>query len=103
VLTTSAQTLEGDPALVADVVSALEQGYGAVIEDPEGALDALLGAVPELDPAAQRDQLDALLAADAFSPPVNLSAPALERWAAWDLEHGILSGPLDVDAAFALD
>jgi NitT/TauT family transport system substrate-binding protein/putative hydroxymethylpyrimidine transport system substrate-binding protein len=103
VLTTTAETREHDPGLVDAIIDALAQGYGSAVDDPDGALADLVAAVPELDQAEQRAQLDSLLAAGAFSPPVELSAPAVERWAAWDLEHGILSRPLNVDSAFALD
>jgi NitT/TauT family transport system substrate-binding protein/putative hydroxymethylpyrimidine transport system substrate-binding protein len=103
VLATSAETLDRYPDQVDGVVGALAQGYGTVVDDPDRALDDLLAAVPELDGDEQRDQLDALLAAGAFTPPAELSRPVLERWAAWDLEHGILSRPLDVGSAFALE
>jgi hypothetical protein len=36
----------------------------------------------------------------AFAPPGRLSRPLLEKWADWDLRHGILSRPLDVGRAF---
>ena len=51
--------------------------------------------------AEQRAQLDALIAADAFSPPGRFDQRALREWADWDLEHGVVAEPIDVDAAFA--
>jgi NitT/TauT family transport system substrate-binding protein/putative hydroxymethylpyrimidine transport system substrate-binding protein len=81
VLTTSRQTIERD----SELVDAIE------------ALNDLLAAVPSLDRAEQAAQLRALrpdLRPAPFEPAV------LRQWAAWDLEHGLLERPLDVDAAF---
>jgi putative hydroxymethylpyrimidine transport system substrate-binding protein len=103
VLATSAATLRDEPQLVEAVTSALADGYRRTIGDPDGALADLLEAVPELAPDEQRAQLDALTAADAFSPPGILRRAALERWARWDLEHGLLQRPVDVGRAFAPD
>ena len=66
---------------------------------PARALDDLLAAVPSLDRADQAAQLRALrpdLRPAPFDPAV------LREWAAWDLEHGLLERPLDVEAAFRL-
>jgi putative hydroxymethylpyrimidine transport system substrate-binding protein len=103
VLTTSADTLEGDPGLVDSVVAGLTDGYRHLIDDPEAGLGDLLDAVPELDSGEQRAQLQALTDADAFSPPGVLRRPVLERWAKWDLDHGIVDRPIDVDRAFDLN
>jgi len=102
VLATSAETLAEQPDLVDAVVEATTAGYRSAVDDPFAALGALLDAVPELDGDEQADQLDALLEADAFTPPGELSRPALERWARWDVEHGILERPADAEAAFRL-
>jgi putative hydroxymethylpyrimidine transport system substrate-binding protein len=102
VLVTSAATLRERPDLVEGVVAALRDGYGSVIADPVAALADLLDAVPELDPTEQRAQLRALTEARAFSPPGVLRPGVLGRWARWDLEHGIVERPIDVDRAFDL-
>ncbi len=102
VLVTSAETLELDPALVAGAVAATQAGYETLIDEPEASLDELLAAVSGLDPDEQRAQLDALLDADAFSPPGALDQRVLEDWAAWDAEQGIVAEPPDVHAAFEL-
>ncbi len=102
VVATSASTLRDDPELVDAVTAALADGYRTVIDDPDGALADLLAAVPELDPDEQRAQLEALTQADAFDPPGLLRRGALERWARWDLEHGLVERPIDVERAFAL-
>jgi putative hydroxymethylpyrimidine transport system substrate-binding protein len=98
VLSTTAKTARDDPALVREVAAATARGYEAVIRDPKAGLDDLLAANPDLDRAEQQAQMRVLL--PAFSPPGRLSRPILEAWARWDLRHGILSRPLDVEAAF---
>ncbi len=99
VLATSRRTLERDPELIDAVVDATTRGYAFAVRDPQHALDDLLAAAPTLDRAEQAAQLRALgplLRPAAFNPAV------LRKWAAWDLEHGILERPLNVDAAFQL-
>jgi putative hydroxymethylpyrimidine transport system substrate-binding protein len=99
VLVASRQTLERDPDLVAAVVAATRRGYALAERSPGAALEDLLAADPALDRADQRAQLDLLLP-DLTPAPFNRAV--LREWAAWDLEHGLLQRPLDVDAAFDL-
>jgi putative hydroxymethylpyrimidine transport system substrate-binding protein len=99
VLTTSRETLEAEPELVDAVVEATEKGYELAVGDPPGALDDLLAANPALDRAEQEAQLEALLP-DLRPQPFDPST--LREWSAWDVEHGILQRPVDVDAAFEL-
>ncbi len=99
ILTASHQTVESDPELVDEMVAATTRGYELAYEHPEQALSDLLTAVPSLDRAEQAAQLRVLrpdLHPAPFDPAV------LHEWAAWDLEHGLLERPLDVDAAFRL-
>jgi putative hydroxymethylpyrimidine transport system substrate-binding protein len=100
VLATSAQTLRERPELVEAVVGATGEGYRDLEADPDAALADLLAAVPELEPAEQRRELEALSAAGAFRLVGELDRPTLERWARWDTEHEILSRPIDVERAF---
>lgn len=100
VLTTTAETAEGEPELVEDLRAATAEGYEQAIEDPDAALSDLLAEVDGLDDSEQAAQLDALTEADAFDPPGEFFRPALEEWAAWDLEHGIVSEPIEVEEAF---
>jgi putative hydroxymethylpyrimidine transport system substrate-binding protein len=100
ILAASRATIERDPELVDSMVAATERGYGLVVEHPAEALDDLLAAVPSLDRAEQAAQLRVLrpdLDPAPFDPAV------LRAWAAWDLRHGLLERPLDVEAAFRLD
>lgn len=97
VLTASRETIERDPELVDAIVAATTRGYELVADDPGDGLDALLVAVPSLDRAEQAAQLRSLRP---DLHPVPLDRRVLREWAAWDLEHGLLERPLDVDAAF---
>jgi len=97
ILTTSRETLEDDPGLVDAVVAATERGYELAEQQPGAALDALLDANPELDRAEQQAQLDVLLP---ILRPTPFDEGVLEDWAAWDLRHGLLDEPLDVEQAF---
>lgn len=99
ILTTSRHTLDRDPGLVRAVVEATRRGYAFTERHPAQALGDLLAADPALDRADQQAQLKALLPdlrPDPFDPTV------LREWAAWDLTHGLLERPLDVNAAFQL-
>jgi putative hydroxymethylpyrimidine transport system substrate-binding protein len=99
ILTTSQRTLDRDPGLVRALVDATRRGYSFTERKPAQALDDLLAADPALDRAEQEAQLKALLPdlrPDPFDPAV------LRQWAAWDLEHGLLKRPLDVETAFDL-
>jgi len=97
VLVTSSDT---DPGLVEDVRDATTAGYEVVMRDSQTALDDMLLRERGLDPAEQRAQLDALLDADALAPAGRFDERALREWADWDLEHGIVGEPIDVEAAF---
>jgi putative hydroxymethylpyrimidine transport system substrate-binding protein len=99
ILTTSEETLEDAPELVDDVVAATHRGYAFTEAHPAQALGDLLAGDTALDPAEQRAQLDAVLP-DLEPKPFNPTV--LHDWAAWDLEHGLLERPLDVEAAFDL-
>jgi ABC-type nitrate/sulfonate/bicarbonate transport system substrate-binding protein len=97
VLATSRQLLESDPELIDAVVAATERGYDFAVEDPTAALDDLLAANPELERAEQQAQLKALLP---ILRPRPFDTDVLQKWADWDLEHGLLEEPLDVEQAF---
>jgi putative hydroxymethylpyrimidine transport system substrate-binding protein len=99
VMAASHETIERAPELVDAMVAATTRGYEFASEHPAQALDDLLATVPGLDRADQAAQLRVLrpdLRPAPFDPVV------LREWAAWDLEHGLLERPLDVEAAFRL-
>lgn len=99
VLTTSEKTLADDPELVEEVVAATRRGYAFTEAHPAEALDDLLAADKALERADQAEQLKVLLP---DLHPLPFDPQVLREWAAWDLEHGLLERPLDVDAAFDL-
>jgi ABC-type nitrate/sulfonate/bicarbonate transport system substrate-binding protein len=103
VLCTSREALSSDANLVRGVVRGSEGGYREVVGDPDAALDALVGAVDGLDRGEQEAQLDALLNADAFTPPGHFGSRALREWAEWDAARGIVDEPPRVSAAFGVD
>ena len=101
VLCTSEKLLKSDPELVDAVVSATRRGYELTEEHPDEALTDLLAANKSLglNRAEQQAQLKVLLPAlhpDPFDPTV------LQAWATWDLRHGLLEKPLNVEEAFHL-
>jgi putative hydroxymethylpyrimidine transport system substrate-binding protein len=99
ILTTTRHTLDSDPGLVHSVVDATRQGYAFTEKHPAQALGDLVAADPALERADQAAQLRVLLPdlhPDPFDPAV------LHEWAAWDLEHGLIKRPLDVNKAFQL-
>jgi putative hydroxymethylpyrimidine transport system substrate-binding protein len=97
ILTTLRKTLSEDPELIDAVVGATEDGYGMVVAHPNQGLDALTASVKGLDRTEQAAQLHALLP---DLKPAPFDPSVLHAWARWDLEHGLLSRPLDVERAF---
>jgi putative hydroxymethylpyrimidine transport system substrate-binding protein len=100
ILTASHRTIERDPELVDAMVAATTHGYEFASDHPGRALDDLLAEVPSLDRGDQAAQLRALRP-DLRPAPFDLGV--LHEWADWDLEHGLLEQPLDVDEAFRLN
>ena len=82
------------------MVAATTRGYELASDHPAEALDDLLAEVPSLDRGDQAAQLHALLP---DLRPAPFDRGVLREWAAWDLEHGLLEEPLDVEAAFRLN
>ena len=99
VLTASQETIEREPGLVDSMLAATSEGYEFVTAHPRRGLDDLLAEVPSLDRGDQAAQLQALLP---DLKPAPFDPAVLREWAAWDLEHGLLKRPLDVDEAFRL-
>ncbi len=98
ILTTTRKTLDRDPALISSMVDATRRGYEFTVDHPSRGLGDLVAEVPSLDRADQKAQLQALLP---DLHPLPFDTPVLNAWAAWDLKHGLLERPLDVEAAFA--
>ena len=101
VLCASEELLKSDPELVDAVISATQQGYEAIEENPNAALDDLLAANKNLglNRNEQQAQLRVLLPA---LQPRPFNPAVLQAWATWDLRHGLLEQPLDPTEAFRL-
>jgi putative hydroxymethylpyrimidine transport system substrate-binding protein len=99
ILTTSRRTLDRDPGLVRSVVAATRRGYAFTEQRPAQALDDLLAADPALDRADQQAQLKGLLP---DLHPYPFDPPVLRAWSSWDVAHGLLQHPVEVDRAFDL-
>jgi putative hydroxymethylpyrimidine transport system substrate-binding protein len=100
ILTASQHTIASDPELVDSMVAATTHGYEFASDHPGKALDDLLAEVPSLDRGDQAAQLHALLP---DLQPALFDTGVLHEWAAWDLEHGLLERPLDIESAFQLN
>jgi NitT/TauT family transport system substrate-binding protein/putative hydroxymethylpyrimidine transport system substrate-binding protein len=92
VLVTSTETVAEDPGLVTAMVAATRRGYAFTEKKPGAALDDLLAGDPSLDRADQAAQLRVLRPA---LHPAPFDPEVLNEWAEWDVEHGLLSKPLD--------
>jgi len=104
VLCATRRTLDEQRPVVQATVRALQRGYNETQVDPESALAALQHANPDLDSQAAAAQLDAVSPAFTAGADVygQLREDVLQKWAAWDLEFGIVKKPIDVGASFDL-
>ncbi len=92
VMVTTAELAEDEPELMAAMQAGLERGYGLAAEEPDEALEDLLGAVEGLERLNQDAQMEALGEADAFSAGVEPGSLDPERYANWERfarENGI--------------
>lgn len=93
VLVTSRDRLREERELLQATVTGIDHGYGFTVRNPDQGLDDLLAATDGLDRDLQSAQLDALLKARAFRPGTTAS---LVEWERWDVDHGILDGPVSL-------
>ena len=102
VLCVTRNTLDEKRPVLEATIRALRRGYTETQNDPESALSALGDANPDLDRDAASAQLDAV--APAFTAGADyygqLREDVLEKWAAWDLQFGIVKERIDVGSAF---
>jgi NitT/TauT family transport system substrate-binding protein/putative hydroxymethylpyrimidine transport system substrate-binding protein len=76
---------------------ALQRGYVTLGSDPSRALDDLLTQVKGLDTGSQKEQLQALRGANAFSagaggsPTTDLARQSTSAWLSWAAAHGLVS------------
>jgi len=100
VLVARRDTLEDRRDDVAAAVQAIAEGTEDALADRDATV-AEIAAASESDQDLVRAQLDAV--APAMTPPLVLRRSALEGWAQFDAEFGILDEPVDVDRAFVFD
>ena len=100
VLVVRRDTLEDRRDDVAAAVQAIAEGTEDALADRDATV-AEIAAASESDEDLVRAQLDAV--APAMTPPLVLRRSALEGWAHFDAEFGILEQPVDVDRAFVFD
>jgi NitT/TauT family transport system substrate-binding protein/putative hydroxymethylpyrimidine transport system substrate-binding protein len=100
VLVVRRDTLEGRRDDLAAAVQAIAAGTEEALSDREATI-AEIAAASESDEDLVRAQLEAV--APAMEPPLVLRRRAVEGWARFAAEFGILERPPDVDRAFAFD
>jgi NitT/TauT family transport system substrate-binding protein/putative hydroxymethylpyrimidine transport system substrate-binding protein len=97
VLVATRKTVESQPQLVEAMVDATRRGYSFAEAHPAQALDDLLASAKGLDRGEQAAELKVLLP---DLRPEPFSRRVMREWAAWDLKHGLLEKPLNVEQAF---
>jgi putative hydroxymethylpyrimidine transport system substrate-binding protein len=99
VLVVKRETLRKRRELVDTMLEKIEKGTFDALHDREATVDKLVEA-SGADKPLMRAQLTAV--ASALLPPVSLDPDALEGWAAFDKQFGILREEPDVERAFRL-
>jgi NitT/TauT family transport system substrate-binding protein/putative hydroxymethylpyrimidine transport system substrate-binding protein len=100
VLVVRRDTLEERRDDLAAAIQAIAAGTEEALSDREATIDEI-AAASESDEELVRAQVDAV--APAMRPPLVLRRSAVEGWARFAAEFGILERPPDVDRAFAFD
>ena len=103
VLVANEDALDRDGGTIRAFIGALSRGVRDLGDDPDKAIDGLLKANPDLDPALQRAALKATL--PLFSPPRGkpFAWQDPEQWdafAAWMQDNRLLEGAPDPRGAF---
>jgi putative hydroxymethylpyrimidine transport system substrate-binding protein len=102
VLVTGQQMIQEDPKLVERFVRAVLRGYQDAVADPQGAIDILAQAAPEIDPAIERPGVT-LLSPLWIEGNLSFGWQTREKWvsfATWMQENGLLGDAVDPDKAF---
>jgi putative hydroxymethylpyrimidine transport system substrate-binding protein len=99
VLTAKRSTLRRRRADVEKVVTAIEEGSRAALDDRPATVRQV-ARISGADAPLVRAQLDAV--ATALRPPLRLDRRALQGFSAFDVRFGVIHRPLDVEQAFVL-
>jgi NitT/TauT family transport system substrate-binding protein/putative hydroxymethylpyrimidine transport system substrate-binding protein len=97
VLVVRRDTLEKRRDDLKKVLTAIAEGTEAALADQPATVKEVAAAA-DADEALTKAQLDAV--APVMEPPVKLDRTAIEGWAEFAAEFGILERPADVDEAF---
>jgi NitT/TauT family transport system substrate-binding protein/putative hydroxymethylpyrimidine transport system substrate-binding protein len=100
VLVVRRDTLEKRREDIGAAVNAIADGTEAALADPDATVKEIAEA-SESDEELVRAQVEAIT--PAMSPPLVLRREAVEGWARFASEFGILERPPDVDRAFEFD
>ena len=102
VLVTGQEMIQEDPKLVERFVRAALRGYEDAVADPQGAIDILVQAAPEIDPAIERPGV-ALLSPLWIEGDLAFGWQTRDKWASfatWMQSNGLLGSAVDPDKAF---
>jgi putative hydroxymethylpyrimidine transport system substrate-binding protein len=103
VLVANEDALERDAAKLRAFIGAVSRGTRDLKADPDGAIDGLLEANPDLDPELQRAVVEVTLPLF-FAPdgkPFGWQSPAQwDAFSAWMEDNGLLENPGDPRAAY---
>jgi putative hydroxymethylpyrimidine transport system substrate-binding protein len=102
VLVASEETVVERSALVTAFLTAVQQGYGAAIADPAGAIETLVSIYPEMDRTVEEQGIELLIPVWTDDVPAYGTQTA-ERWttyADWMKSRGLIPAELDPEAAF---
>jgi putative hydroxymethylpyrimidine transport system substrate-binding protein len=102
VMVASEDMVNDDPDLAQRFMRATMRGYREAVANPQAAIDILAQAAPEIDEAIERPGVD-LLSPLWIEGDLDFGLQTADKWAdfaAWMLEHGLLTSAVDADAAF---
>lgn len=101
-LATSEEELDQRPEVLADFMEVTARGYREAMADPQASADALLAAVPDLDPDLV-ERSSEYLSTRYAEDPEQWGLMTEERWTdfvAFLVDAGLIEEPIDVDAAY---
>ena len=103
ILVTNQELIEKDPEMVGRFVKAFVRGYESAREDPQGAIDALKKAHPEINESIERKgvELIAPLWTDGDSNPFGWQDQIRwEEFAGWMINNELISPRIEFSEAF---